>query len=786
MRVNYKSLLLLLLITLVACGSNPEIILPEKPPVEDNDNNGKDPDKPTYSVGFTITPETPDADEKMTIVFAAGNNSKLYGYDGDVYIHTGVVSEGTWLYVPAEWNENMSKCKMTMLEENVWSIDIAPSIRAWFNSNDTPVTKVGVVIRSADGSKKGVEDDYFITVTDSKFKAFEPADVKTASIPSNVIEGINIIDNNTVTLVLYDKDKNGVRKDYAHVVGDFNNWELSNDEQSQMYRDEAAGCWWITLNNLKPDKEYAFQYYVGMKSGEPIRVADPYTRKILDPDNDKFIPASTYPDKLEYPKGAIGIVSTFKTVPDSYNWKITHFVTPSTDNLVIYEMLLRDFTDSGDLNGVINKLDYLQSLGVNAIELMPVQEFDGNDSWGYNPCFYFAMDKAYGTDQMYKEFIDACHERGMAVIFDVVYNHATGANPFAKMWWNSSANKTAANNPFFNIDAPHPYSVFHDFNHEEPMVRKFVKRNLEFLLEEYNIDGFRFDLTKGFTQQSSNEGTASNYDASRVSILKDYNDAIKKVKPDAYVILEHFADDKEETELSKEGMMVWRNMNNAYCQSAMGWKDNSSFSGTYYTTSSRPENSLVSYMESHDEERAAYKQIQYGNGILKTDLKARMNQLATNAAFFFTVPGPKMIWQFGEIGYDISIDENGRTGRKPTKWEYLDNEYRKELHDIYATLINLRMDHPELFNSTATLKWQVNTTNWNNGRFLTLSSFGETKQIVVAGNFTNESINTTIQFPQNGTWYNLLTSEEKEVSSPTVASTIPANSFVIFSSIAPK
>ena len=83
---------------------------------------------------------------------------------------------------------------------------------------------------------------------------------------------------------------------------------------------------------------------------------------------------------------------------------------------VIYEMLLRDFTASGDLNGAKAKLSYLKSLGVNAIELMPVQEFDGNDSWGYNPCFFFALDKAYGTDKMYKEFIDACHEQGIAVI----------------------------------------------------------------------------------------------------------------------------------------------------------------------------------------------------------------------------------------------------------------------------------------------------------------------------------------------------------------------------------
>lgn len=68
-------------------------------------------------------------------------------------------------------------------------------------------------------------------------------------------------------------------------------------------------------------------------------------------------------------------------------------------------------------------------MGVDAIELMPVQEFDGNDSWGYNPCFFFALDKAYGTPKMYKDFIDACHRKGMAVILDVVYNHATGNMP---------------------------------------------------------------------------------------------------------------------------------------------------------------------------------------------------------------------------------------------------------------------------------------------------------------------------------------------------------------------
>ena len=772
MKDLYKILWLIALI-FVSCSKNdtPEI----EPPVAE------------IKEGFNIIPTEPDADKPLTIIFKAPKTSALYSYKGDVYIHTGVVSEGQWLYVPAAWEQNLEKCKMTVIEPNTWSITLSPSIRQWFGSGETPVTKIGIVIRSADGTKKGIDKDFFITVTDNRFHPFEPAAIKHAPLPSNAIDGINIIDNSTVTLVLYDKDKNGNHKDFAHVVGDFNNWTLSNDEQSQMYRDDNKGCWWITLSDLKADKEYAFQYYVGTKNGEVTRLADAYARKILDPDNDPYIPISTYPDNKTYPKkGAIGIVSVFKIQPDTYSWQISDFTPPAVDNLVIYEMLLRDFTSSNDINGALQKLDYLKSLGVNAIELMPVQEFDGNDSWGYNPCFYFAMDKAYGTDHMYKQFIDECHKRGIAVIFDVVYNHATSNHPFARLYWDSANNKTAPNNPWFNVDAPHPYSVFHDFNHESSLVRTFVKRNLKFLLEEYRIDGFRFDLTKGFTQKQSTEATAGNYDASRIAILKDYNAAIKSVKPNAYVILEHFCDDKEESELANNGMMVWRNMNWNYCQSAMGWKDGSDFSGTYYNTSSRPANSLVSYMESHDEERAAYKQIQWGNGKLKTDLTARMSQLSANAAFFFTVPGPKMIWQFGEMGYDISIEENGRTGRKPIKWDYLDVPQRKQLHDTYTKLIALRMDHPEMFTSTATLQWKVTDTDWENGRFLTLSDADGTKQVVVIGNFTNTAITTNATFPKTGIWYNYMNSSETlDVSSTTMIINVPENNFKMFSTFQP-
>ena len=436
---------------------------------------------------------------------------------------------------------------------------------------------------------------------------------------------------------------------------------------------------------------------------------------------------------------------------DVYNWTSTGFKIADQNDLVIYEMHFRDFTSTGDIPGALGKLDYLSSLGVNAVELMPIQEFDGNDSWGYNPCSYFALDKAYGTRNMYKQFIDGCHARGMAVIVDVVYNQATGAHPYAKLYWDSKNNKTASDNPWFNVDAPHPYSVFHDWNHEYQPFREHVKESLKYLMAEYHVDGFRFDLTKGFTNKKSDEGTASNYDQSRVDILTDYTKSVKSYNPNAVVILEHFCETSEEKVLANAGAKVWRNLNNAYCQAAMGKSSGSGFEGLW-TGSAMPFGAYVGFMESHDEERTAYKALKEGVSGISGDsnLAARMKREALNAAFFLTVPGPKMLWQFEELGYDISIEQNGRTGKKPVHWDYLDDADRKALHDTYASLMKFRKENPRFFSSDADFSWYVSGGNWNDGRFVYCTVDGNA--FAVIGNFSLEKKDITAWLPKPGTW----------------------------------
>ncbi len=514
----------------------------------------------------------------------------------------------------------------------------------------------------------------------------------------------------------------------------------------------------------------------------------------MDGSNDKYlVEQGVYPaSAIQYPNGkTTGIVSVFQTKPASYNWQVSDFKIENPDNMVIYELLFRDFTQTGSelATGTIKEatkhLDYIKNLGVNAIELMPIQEFDGNNSWGYNPCYYFAMDKAYGTKEEYKQFIDECHKQGIAVLLDVVYNHATGSHPFAKLYWNSKESKTAKNNPWFNVDAPHPFSVFHDFNHESPLVREFVKRNLKFLLEEYKFDGFRFDLTKGFTQKPSDSKSSSNYDQSRIDILAAYHETVNATNPNAVMILEHFCDISEEKVLAEKGMKLWHNMNKSYRQSGMGESSESDFS--YMRNSGMPADGWVNYMESHDEERVAYEQGAFGN-LKDAPLATRMKQLETNAAFFLTVPGPKMIWQFGELGYDYSIkykydgtmgsDKN--TDAKPVKWDYFTEQYRKGLYDTYSTLLKLRNENPELFSNDAFKAWNVSVSDWDKGRYLRLES--TTKKLVVVGNFKNEQINTNVYFGNTGDWYELNGETLNVTNSDAQSVTIPANSFKLYTS----
>jgi glycosidase len=602
------------------------------------------------------------------------------------------------------------------------------------------------------GSVKIVAKNTNATVIDSFTYSILPSQI-IAPLPANVKEGINYIDDKTAVLVLF-----APQKKFAYVIGDFNDWQVN--QQSFMNITPDKNRFWIRLDNLEPKKEYVFQYLVDGN----IRIGDPYAEKILDPENDRFIESFVYPNPTPYPIGKTSdLASVLQTAQTPYQWKINSFQRPAPQDLVIYELHLRDFSATHNYQAVIDSLDYLKKLGVNAIELMPIQEFEGNDSWGYNPIYYFAPDKYYGTKEMLKNFIDKAHEKGFAVILDMVLNHNFGQSPLVKMYWDGKTGKPLVGNPYFNPDATHPFNVGYDFNHESQAVKDLVKRVNQFWLTEYKIDGFRFDLSKGFTQKNNptNESAWSAYDASRIATWKRIYDEIREVDGSAYVILEHFAQNSEEMELSNYGMLLWGNMNDSFGKAVQGIGN--SIEGTTYLQRGWQKPHLVSYMESHDEERLMFKTIDGGQSADNYNIKnltTALERMKLAAAFYFTMQGAKMIWQFGELGYDVSINQNGRTGRKPIRWEYAQNADRQKLYKTYAALIRLK-SLPESAEALRSTNSQLIERNLGLEKQFIIQA--PSLNMVVLGNFGLQNKDFQITFPSIGTWYDYFTGESIEV-----------------------
>lgn len=590
-----------------------------------------------------------------------------------------------------------------------------------------------------------------VTVKDS-FTFYIPPTTVVAALPSGVVEGINYNPNNTeVTLVLFAPGKNNVV-----VYGDFSNW--TNQCSNQMKKTPDGNYFWITISGLTPGVEYGFQYLID----NTIITTDPYTQKVLDPDHDQFISATTYPNLKPYPTGlTTGLVGIIQTAEPQYTWQANNFVKPDKKNLMIYELLIRDFTAQHSYQSLIDSLQYLKNIGINAIELMPINEFDGNESWGYNSSFYFAPDKYYGPKNKLKEFIDKCHLNGIAVILDVVYNHCTGNAPQAKMYWDAANNRPAPNNPWLNPVAPHAYAFFNDFNHTSTATQYLVQRALNFWISEYRVDGYRLDLAKGFTQTASNTTTIENYDPTRVTNLKRYYDGTVPNNPGTYMILEFLGTtpSQEEQEYAAHGFMLWGNSNYSYSQCSMGFVSNSDISAVVYSSSLRGFNNpaAVGYMESHDEERMMYRNITFGNSSGSYNVRNLNTALARQeaaATVFFTVPGPKMIWQFGERGYDVPLNFGGsNVANKPPRWEYMTVPERVHLYNAYKSIIQLRLSNTAVFNNTSF------TYDFNSGLvkvFQIADPNASGIKVTVVANLDVDPRTKSVTFQSTGDWTNYI------------------------------
>ena len=599
-----------------------------------------------------------------------------------------------------------------------------------------------------------------------------------ANLPGGITEGINYTDSTTAILCLY-----APLKKYCVAIGDFNSWTV--DSIYNMYITPDGNDFWLRINNLIPRREYIFQYLVDGS----LRIGDPFTDKVSDP-NDQYIDSATYPGLIPYPSDkTTGIASVLQTAQVPYTWSGAAFNPPVHTDLVIYELLVRDFTAQHTFLSLIDTLNYLKNLGVNAIELMPVMEFEGNSSWGYNPDFSYAVDKYYGPKNTLKQFIDTAHARGIAVILDIVCNHHFGSSPLVQLYWDSQNQRPAANSPWFNPIPKHPFNVGYDFNHDSPATRSYMQRLVKYWIQEYHADGYRFDMSKGFTQVNSypdNLTLWAQYDQDRVNILLLYANAIWSVNPDAYVILEHFAANSEESVLSNANMMPWGNMNSAYASASEGWNQGGASDISWGSWQKRgwSKPNLVSYMESHDEERQMFFDYSSGNTshppYNPKDTATALTRVALCSNFFLTIPGPKMIWQFGELGYDYSINypsgtSASRLDPKPIRWDYYSQWGRKYLYSVFHSLIDLKKTLPVFRTTSYTLDVS--------GAVKRITLTDTSMDALLLGNFDVTGQNVTPGFPKTGTWYEFYTGDSLVVTDTSKALAFAAGEYRLYTTL---
>lgn len=601
------------------------------------------------------------------------------------------------------------------------------------------------------------------TVYDTAYYAVQ-GPLNVGVMPGGMEQGINELNDTTVFFKLYAPFKNRV-----YCLTSLN--DFLPDTLNAMTR-TPGGSWWFLEMTVPAGQPFTYQYMI---DGD-LRVADPYSEQVLDPWNDGYISSATYPNLPDYPTGkTIGIVSLYETAKPVYQWKNSTFNAPDKEELLIYELLIRDFVSTRNYQSLIDTLDYIERLGVNAIELMPNSEFEGNSSWGYNPSFHMALDKYYGTPDKFREFVDSCHSRGIAVIMDQVFNHAFGQNPIAQMWWDSGNNRPAANNPYMNQNCPHPPNCWgNDFDHFVQPTRDYMDRINTYWIENFNIDGIRFDFTKGFTNSSN----ADSYQAARISAIKRMADECWNVDPDFYVILEHWGPNQEEKELSDYGMLLWGNATHQYYEAAMGFTPDSDFKWGIYKERGWNDKHLISYMESHDEERASYKIKTYGNasgGYDTKTLATRADRIIQASAFFYTIPGPKMIYMFEELGYDISIDNPCRVCEKPILWNYYNDQHRQKIYFYMASMMDMRKKY-EVFNTS-------NFTYALNGSSKRINLNGANMNATVVGNFAVTQNDVYPNFQHTGTWYNYFTGDTLTVSNATAPMSFAPGEWHIYTDV---
>ncbi|NJN87998.1 MAG: alpha-amylase [Leptolyngbyaceae cyanobacterium SL_7_1] len=504
----------------------------------------------------------------------------------------------------------------------------------------------------------------------------------------------------------------------AALIGEFSNWE-------EIPMEKGKDGYFRTHIDLA-DGAYQYKFKVQSKSWflEPdqwIEVVDPYATDIDNPTQNGVIR-----------------IKDGEVIVDDYVWQHDDVPLPPDHQLVIYEMHVADFSGGeddkfarGQFKHVIEKLDYLCELGVNAIELMPIKEYPGDYSWGYNPRHFFAMESSYGSTADMKRMIDECHARGIRVLMDGIYNHSEASSPLTQIdhdYWYHHAPRDPENNwgPEFN------YEHYDEALDVRP-AWQFIGNAVRFWVQEYHVDGIRYDAARQIAnydfmhwivqQTKQHAGAKPFYNVAEhipeTPSITGIDGPMDGCWHDSlyHCVLEHICGDTFDLERLKEAIDCKR-------QGFLGVTN------------------VVNYLTNHD-----HNHVMVELGDREIFGEAAFKRAKLGAVLVMTAIGVPLIWMGEEFGeYKPKTPESAKID-----WTLLGNDENRSLFEYYKGLISLRKTNGALFAENIDFFHEDPESKvlaygrWND----------EGSRVVVVANFSDNFLAgyTVPNFPENGTWH---------------------------------
>lgn len=528
----------------------------------------------------------------------------------------------------------------------------------------------------------------------------------------------------------------------ATLLGSFSKWEAI-----PMHKNEDG--YFRTKIQLE-DGIYQYKFRIQSQSpcfepDEWVEINDPYATEI-----DSTIHASVIRIKAGEP------------IIDTYVWKHDSSELPENEELVIYELHVADFSGAGKFQQIIEKLDYLRDLGINAIELMPVNEYPGDYSWGYKVRDFFAVESSYGTTADLKLLVDECHGRGMRVILDGIYNHSDEGCPLLSVdrnyWY--YAGKHYPDDPANYWGPEFNYENFDEKLNINP-AWKFIGDVVRFWIQEYHIDGIRYDAVRqldnwNFLHWITREAKTAAGDKLFYNIAEHIPEQPELVAESAPMdacwhesfrifVLENLAGDSFDTAKLKQALDAKQQ-------------------GYQKATN------VINYLASHDRDHLMAAAI-----LGEFDKEIAFDRAKLAAVLLVTAVGIPMLWMGEELG-----EYTRQTPNQPNKleWSLLEVDRNRDLLEYYKHLLRLRENLPALYTANIEFFHENPAT-----KVLAYHRWHEEgTRLVVVANFSDNYLSGCCipNFPASGTWHEWFYNKIVEVGEDGFKFDLPPRSAQIF------